>query len=216
MCVEFFKRYRTFIFSTIIIVGGLALSHYYFGELNPVVAAVGGLLFAIPVRFFWLSYMMPVLKTKGVERGPPFTPGDTPVGLYVANRIIVENSGRSAAKNCKGYIDTGTTKVRVCWTVPAERPNATINAHDDERLDFCAFHDDLGINVIDPGKGEEKHELPKIIAPTEEKWYNPRECRVLDGIEECKVLITADNADPVEAKITFDIENKEIRILESN
>ena len=54
--------------------------------------------------------------------------------------------------------------------------------------------------------------IPKIIAPTEEKWYNPWECWVLDGIEECKVLITADNADPVKATIKFDIEKKEIEI----
>jgi hypothetical protein len=33
------------------------------------------------------------------------------------------------------------------------------------------------------------------------------------GIEECKVLITADNADPVEATLKFNIEKKEIKIV---
>lgn len=216
MDIIFFIRYGISILSGIIIIVGLLSSVYILKELNPVIAAIGGLLFTIPLRFFWLSYMMPVLKIKGVET-VWFNPGDHPDWRYLANRIIVENSGRSAAKNCKGYIDTGKRKERVCWMVPAERPNATINAHDEERLDFCAFYINgpthLKLKVKTIGKDEgEMQEIPKIIAPTEEKWYNPWECRVLDGIEECKVLITADNADPVEETIRFNIEKKEIEI----
>jgi hypothetical protein len=56
------------------------------------------------------------IKIKGVET-VWFNPGDHPDWRYRANRRIVENSGRSAAKNCKGYIDTGKRKERVCWMV---------------------------------------------------------------------------------------------------
>lgn len=215
MCVKFFIRYGISLLSGIIIIVGLLSSVYVLKELNPVIAAIGGLLFAIPIQFFWRSYMKPVLNIKEVER-VSFYPGDTH-WIYIANRIIVENSGRSAAKNCKGYISREKRKERVCWSVPKERPNATINAHDEERLDFCAFYiigpTHLKLKVKTIGKDEEEmQEIPKIIAPTEEKWYNPWECRVLDGIEECKVLITADNTGPVEATIKFNIEKKEIEI----
>ena len=219
MCKTFFKRYWTSILAGIILVGGLAISYYLLNELNPLIAAVGGLLFTVPIRFFWESYNKPVLNFKGIETAG-FLPGDADWS-YNANRIIVENSGRSAAKNCKGYISIETTKVRVCWMVPKERPNATINAHDEESLDFCAFyvsgptHMKTKTIPIDNDK-RVLIEIPKVIAPTEETWYNPQETpnsRILDKVDNCKVLITADNTNPVEAKIEFDRENNKIKIL---
>lgn len=219
MCKTFFKRYWTSILAGIILVGGLAISYYLLEELNPVIAAVGGLLFTVPIRFFWQSYNKPVLNFNGIETAV-FPPGDAD-WRYKANRIIVKNSGRSAAKNCKGSISIGTTKVRVCWMVPKERPNATINAHDEESLDFCAFYVSGPLSMKPKTKeiGKDRRvltEIPKIIAPTEEKWYDPQETpdsRILDKVDNCKVLITADNANPVEAKIKFDRENNEIKIL---
>jgi hypothetical protein len=62
------------------------------------------------------------------------------------------------------------------------------------------------------GKGEQ--EVPRIIAPTEEGWQpEPLKCRQLDGIETCKVLVTADNAEPVEAQIKFNTEKGKIEIV---
>lgn len=197
-------RYKEFVLSGIIIIVGLIVSVYRFGGLNPIIAAVGGLLFSIPIRFFWQSYMSPVLKIKKEVELRTFHPGDIR-WEYVANRIIVENSGRSAAKNCKGYIVVEGKKERVCWTVPMERSNATINAKDNERLDFCAFY----VN----GPKEKKITIPKIIAPTEEGWGSPWKCRALDRIYECKVLITADNAEPIDATIKSNIEKKGIEIV---
>ena len=214
--VKSFIRYKLSILSGIVIIVGLVVSICYFGELKPVIAAVGGLLFSIPIRFFWQSYMGPVLIIKGVEHRE-FNPGDIR-WKYIANRIIVENGGRSAAKNCKGYIVVRGGKERVCWTVSTERPNATINASDDERLDFCAFYESAPSMETITYKNRECHEekqitIPKLIAPTEEKWGDPWECRDLDKINECKVLITADNNEPVEATIKFNIEKKEIEIV---
>lgn len=31
-------------------------------------------------------------------------------------------------------------KRRICWAISKERPNATINVYDDERLDVCGFY----------------------------------------------------------------------------
>lgn len=121
---------------------------------------------------------------------------------YEACRIIIQNKGRSAAKNCKGYIALGERRERICWTVPKERPNATINEKDDERIDFCAF------SVYTGG-----HRVPDVIAPTEEGWpLYPKDCRNLEGVEKCKVLITTDNADPIEVDITINEREREIEI----
>ena len=106
-------RYKLSIISGIILIGSLSAATCFFGKLDPTIFAVGGLLFSIPIRLFWQSYMSPVLKIKGVE-DVTFNPGDDKGWEYRANRIIVENSGRSAAKNCKGYTVYGSEKARVC------------------------------------------------------------------------------------------------------
>jgi len=210
--VKYLVKYKYSILSGTIIIVALVTSYFYFGELNPVIAAVGGLLFSIPVRFFWLSFTSPILKiNERVERRIFHLGGCK--WEYVANRIIVENTGKSAARNCKGYIVTEEGKERVCWTVPKERPNATINAKDEERLDFCAFFENGPARHGPIVVGKEQEKVPIIIAPTEEGWpQNPSDCRRLDGLEKCKVLITADNAEPVDANIRFRIKEKRIEI----
>jgi hypothetical protein len=191
-----FRRYRYSIISGGIIVVTLYASYFILGELNPVIAAVGGLLFSIPIKLFWHSYVKPVLKIKGEPEIRDISlPSITGTGKYAyrANRIIVKNIGRSAAKNCKGYIVFKNSQERVCWTVTKERPNATINSKDEERLDFCAFY-----------QSGPNDSPPRTIAPTEDGWVTPSLCRKLDGIEECYVLITTENAEPVITRIRFD------------
>ena len=130
------RRYKISLFYAILIVVALFFSIYIFGEFHPVIAAVGGLLFSIPIRLFWQSYMSPILKIKENPEIRTFPEGEG--WSYETNRIIVENSGNSAAKNCKGYIVYNDNQERVCWTVPKERPNATINAKDEGRtLNRC-------------------------------------------------------------------------------
>ena len=40
---------------------------------------------------------------------------------YLAEKIIIENNGRTAATGCKGYVanndDANEKKVRICWTI---------------------------------------------------------------------------------------------------
>ena len=212
-------RYKLSIFSGIILFGSLIAATCFFGN-DPTIYAVGGLLFSIPLRLFWQSYMSPVLKIKIGDQANIY-PGNDKGWKYRVNRIIVENSGRSAAKNCKGYIVDEWGKERICWTVPKERPNATINPKDNERLDFCAFNllngpSELTVPIISisqslPSK-EEKKSIWSIIAPTEEGWGYPWNCRPLNE-KDYKVLITADNTEPVEAKIRFEYREKKIVIV---
>jgi hypothetical protein len=195
--VRYLRRYRYSIISGIIISITLYVSIFIFGELNPVVAAVGGLLFSIPVQLFWRSYISPVLKIKSEPEirdiSLPSVLGTGSRYTYKVNRVVAKNTGRSAAKNCKGYIVVKNSQERVCWTVTKERPNATINAKDEERLDFCAFY-----------QSGPDDSPPRIIVPTEDGWVTPTLCRKLDEIDDCEVLITADNAEPVKTRIRFD------------
>jgi hypothetical protein len=101
----------------------LIASVLYYNELNPVIAAIFGLLFTVPVGLFWESYRKPELSIIG-KHTVSFLPGG--MFRYMCQRIIIENSGRSAAANCKGYIVVGDVKELVCWTVPAERPTPKI------------------------------------------------------------------------------------------
>lgn len=200
------KSYIWSILLAVTIIGGIVTSFLLLGVLNPVIAAIGGLLFSVPIRFFWLAYTSPIITIKGTEStiinfGDMNSTPQTIIWEYEVYRIIIQNKGRSAAKNCKGYIVIGEGKERVCWTVPAERPNATINARDDERIDFCAFYRN--------GEGT----VPIVIAPTEEGWLShPDDCRDLKEIKKCKVLITADNASPIEADIVINEKKMKIEI----
>ncbi len=210
------KRYIWSILLVVAIIGGLVISFLLLGELNPTIAAIGGLLFSVPIRFFWLAYTSPVLAIKGAEPVIFDMEDDTPrKWRYAAYRIIIQNEGRSAAKNCKGYIIMGERKERICWTIPKERPNATINAKDNERLDFCAFYKDgfIGGSILMEGDVQP----PRIIAPTENGWpgfvkIDPYKCRKLDGIKECQCLITADNTDPIGVDIIINDREGEIEI----
>src|SRR6266480_7569243 len=47
---------------------------------------------------------------------------------YIVNRISIRNSGKNAAKNCKGIIKINETEEKICWYVPNERYKMTINA----------------------------------------------------------------------------------------
>ena len=101
------------------IVGFLVVSLFFFGVpfliwglngLTPIGMAIGVLLFSIPLRlFFGGTFKQPFLEIKKeIELAKlEFSAGEW---IYTVNRIIVENKGKSAAKNCKGWIIDGNNK----------------------------------------------------------------------------------------------------------
>lgn len=192
-----------------VIVGFLVVSLFFFGVpfliwglngLTPVGMAIGGLLFSIPLRLFGETFNQPVLE---IKKEFELAKLEISAGewIYTVNRIIVENKGRSAAKNCKGWIIDGNNKKRVCWIIPNERPNATINVKDTERLDFCAYYKE-GPKDIKSHKGVS---LPEKIAPTEVGWHpHPYGAEDLSHRTKCEVLITSDNARPINAEVIFE------------
>jgi len=112
-------------------------------------------------------------------------------------KIIVENTGRSAAKDCKGYIILGNRRNRICWTTVTERPDATIKPDNNELLELCAF--------LTAAEGCHN----SILIPDETGWKNSK-CITPGPSKEITVLVTSENADPVEANITIDFDRKEI------
>ncbi|MCZ7401081.1 MAG: hypothetical protein O8C61_02535 [Candidatus Methanoperedens sp.] len=192
---------------------------YVLPSQAPIFTAIGGLLFSVPIAYSWRIYTEPVLQIKEEVEQRGITVEQTRYGFageeynrwnYIANRIIVENSGRSAAKNCKAWILTEKSKERVCWTVPKERPNATINVKDAERLDFCSYYKEgpENYNYRDIIK-----RIPKIYISDENQLpvlIETANLKSVEGLTDCKVLITSDNADAIEAKVIF--EDNKIKI----
>lgn len=191
-------------------------------DIPPVIIAIAGLMFQIPIGLFWTSYKRPILEIDGVEFG------ELNIGtewVYKVNSVIVKNVGRSAAKNCKGYILVGDKwegKKRVCWAVSAERPNATINVKDDERLNICAFY------VKGPDNINLGLKSPKIIIPTELDWSDhykvvsqyPWDLRSIsvknksDKRGQFRIYVTAENTKSVDVLVKVDELKGEIEIVE--
>lgn len=74
---------------------------------------------------------------------------------YLANRITVRNVGKTAAKDCKAYIDYREQTQRVAWLLPDRNSGFTItlNVEDKEFVDFCAIRSDGRFRIIPPEQG---------------------------------------------------------------
>lgn len=205
------KYLLTLIIALIIVFFFFVLPYFYLPiELNSIFIAIGGLLFSIPIGYFWHVFTQPILQISkqvkivgGVSVISSYECRESKESwIYNANRIIIENIGRSSAKNCKGWIITPGGKERVCWTVPNERPNATINVKDAEQLDFCAYRESGPDNYTDIG-GEKKI-VPRVCFSDENNLpstIQTAKLKSLDDLTECRVQITSDNAEPIEARV---------------
>lgn len=191
-------------------------------EQATIFIAIGSLLFSIPIGYFWRVFKQPVLQIKEDKAEPirftligKYNLGpQSIIGEYAVNRIVVENIGRSAAKNCKAWTIIGNSKERVCWSSIAEIPNATINVKDAEKLNFCAYRksEDSKYKI----KGKKEVSLPRIYFSDEKQLpmlveivVNPQgsikklDLKCHDDLSDCIVLITSDNSEPIEAKVIF-------------
>jgi hypothetical protein len=131
--------------------------------------------------------------------------------LYTVNRIRVNNKGRRAAEDCKIALITKNSHERICWSVPSERYTMTINAHDSEYFDLCAYSNvdpsqlmrgqKAGVNVkadkeMTRGATLFEGDVLHRIAPTEEGWKpiinSNRDLKHTDL--ECAIYISSKNS----------------------
>jgi hypothetical protein len=132
---------------------------------------------------------------------------------YIVNRIKVDNKGKTAAENCKiAFIvkRPNITRERACWSVPSERYTMTINAHDSEYCDICAFSEKDPSQLVKNQKAgtevyaDEKRgrgttltadDVPYRVAPTEEGWGKTiGSNRNLGHAElECTIMVSGKN-----------------------
>lgn len=101
----------------------------------------------------WLNHhYRPVLVIDGNEtiilRGLPLqlplAQGGIDV-LYNANRIRVRNTGLSAAKDCKAFVEYNENDIeRTAWMIPnvSNGNTITLNVGDREFVDLCAVSDE--------------------------------------------------------------------------
>jgi hypothetical protein len=109
---------------------------------------------------------------------------------YLANRITVRNIGKTAAKDCKAYIDYQEQTQRVAWLLPDRNGGFTItlNVKDREFVDLCAIRDDGRFRIIPPEQGyvnDYENEYAERLTPTA-------------GGAELTLRITSSNAKPVQ------------------
>jgi hypothetical protein len=70
-------------------------------------------------------------------------------GSWMGIRIKVKNNGSTAAEDCKASMLVGNTEFRIAWTIPKGDHTVTINAHDAEYIDLCAF-EEFRLPYIEP------------------------------------------------------------------
>jgi hypothetical protein len=112
--------------------------------------------------------------------------------LFYANRIRVRNRGRSAAKDCKVYVDYTKNDIeRAAWMVSnaSSGYTLTLNVEDREFIDLCAVSEDIN--------------QPRVI-PLEYGYSRGRiySCTTLQpGDLDITVRVTSSNARSTERRV---------------
>jgi hypothetical protein len=112
---------------------------------------------------------------------------------YYANRISVRNIGKSAAKDCKAYIDYKKKTQRAAWLVSDRNAGYTtiLNVRDKEYVDFCAISKDSLVRIIPTEQGfvnKFENEYAMRLGPSA-------------GEIDFTLRITASNAEPIERSL---------------
>jgi hypothetical protein len=169
--------------------------------LGFVTAVAAGILIKL-----WIEhYFRPILVIEGdeaivvraIELHTNIVQDNVPIDYY-ANRIMVRNRGRSAAKDCKVYVDypQGNREheintERTAWLVPYANSGytLTLNVNDREFVDLCAISDDVN--------------QPRVI-PLEYGYTQGRidSCTPLPPVDmDITVRVTSSNAKPTERSV---------------
>lgn len=136
---------------------------------------------------------------------------------YMTYKIIVENNGRSASKNCKADIlHINNIKRRIGWENVKREQDVIINKKGYGKVNFCAFL--IDDNTYIPGMTEDNHKFrpPNIIFSDENGWSDLSSSDGFNNSFVNGIQITSENADPVYAMIDIDIDKKKIDIFPCN
>jgi hypothetical protein len=112
---------------------------------------------------------------------------------FIAHRIVVRNTGRTAAKDCKAYIKIGETLVqRTAWMISDnDRPHTvTLNVEDLEYVDLYAISQDGRTRVIPLEHGYSEGTISSCMS-------------VPQNVNAVTLRISSSNAGPVESIIAF-------------
>lgn len=132
-------------------------------ELDPYFSIIAGfvsaVVAAIVIRLLIDRYKQPVLEIDGAIIIREFLLHSHTKGhvKYFANRVSVKNRGRSAAKDCKAYIDYEDNTQRTAWLLPDRNSGYTIilNINDREFVDLCAISGIDHVRIFPPERGYE-------------------------------------------------------------
>jgi hypothetical protein len=165
-----------------------------------VLGFVSAVLTAIIIKMITEWYTQPVLAIWGndgiiVATFQMHRHGKPGHVTYYGNRITVENTGRSAAKDCKVYIDYQGRTQRVAWLFPDKNSGytLTLNVRDKEFVDFCAISEVEHTRIIPPEQGfinEFENEYANRLGPN-------------TGDLDLVIRISSSNAKPVERQVTL-------------
>ena len=121
---------------------------------------------------------------------------------FIANRVIVKNTGRSGAKDCKVYIrsEKDNLNYRVGWLLPDHNTalTVTLNVNIPEYVDLCAMSIDGKYLAISNERGFKA--MPNIINLINNDLIGTN--RLLLPIE-ATLIVASSNAQPSERRITF-------------
>ena len=154
---------------------------------------ISGILAGVAVKLIVDYHYRPIIRIEDddIQRGIDLTEDDGSTVHFVAHRIVVRNRGKTAAENCKPYINISKNEIeRAAWMLPDETKvyTVTLNVDDIEYVDLYAVTQD-GL---------------RCVIPTEVGYSKGRiaHCRlVVQGFEEIPLRITSSNAKPADKKI---------------
>lgn len=120
-------------------------------------------------------------------------PGQSDDVSYLANRITVKNTGKSAARDYKAYFDYEEYTQRVAWLLADKNSGFTIiiNVKDREFVDLCAIREDNAFRIIPPEQG--------YVIEYEDDYAT--QVSSDEGMIELTLRITSSNAKPIEIKV---------------
>jgi hypothetical protein len=167
--------------------------------IETLISVIGGFVSAVIAGIFIKRrldhYFRPILVIDGneaftVSEFQLHSSGEKGHVSYFANRISIRNTGRSAAKDCKAYIDYGKNTQRAAWLIPDKNSGytTTLNVQDKEFVDLCAISIDNLVRIIPAEQGyvnEFETEYATRLPPSA-------------GEIEITLRITSSNAKPTE------------------